>query len=124
MWAANWHAARRSEFVSLVLQLISTQPIERQQQLESCFTRLMQDVQRSLEPRNRDKFTQVVCPASAVSEDAVAQNLEQTIPAVKRCLLKPCLAPCATLHGCEHTPRRHVSVISLHQARQQVQAPC
>ncbi len=46
-------------------QLINTQPAERQPHLESCFTRLMQDVQRSLEPRNRDKFTQVICQTCA-----------------------------------------------------------
>lgn len=49
-----------TEDVYGILQLISTQPADRQQHLETCFTRLMQDVQRSLEPRNRDKFTQVI----------------------------------------------------------------
>ena len=41
-------------------QLIASQPGEaRQRHLAQCLDRLMADVQRNLEPKNRDKFTQV-----------------------------------------------------------------
>lgn len=39
-------------------QIVASQPAERQQHLASCLDRLMQDVQRTLDPKNRDKFTQ------------------------------------------------------------------
>ncbi|GAB4820934.1 hypothetical protein N2152v2_007980 [Parachlorella kessleri] len=39
-------------------QIISSQTPDRQQHLANCLDRLMQDVQRNLEPKNRDKFTQ------------------------------------------------------------------
>jgi hypothetical protein len=40
-------------------QIIAAQPAERQAALSQCLVNLMHDVQRNLEPRNRDKFTQV-----------------------------------------------------------------
>mmetsp|Transcript_8801 Transcript_8801/g.18815 ORF Transcript_8801/g.18815 Transcript_8801/m.18815 type:complete len:1064 (-) Transcript_8801:979-4170(-) len=39
-------------------QIIATQPPERQAHLSACLDKLMADVQRNLEPKNRDKFTQ------------------------------------------------------------------
>lgn len=42
----------------LKLQIISTQPPDKQPHLASCLEKLMTDVQRNLEPKNRDKFTQ------------------------------------------------------------------
>ena len=40
-------------------RIIASQPAPRQQHLASCLDRLMADVQRNLEPKNRDRFTQV-----------------------------------------------------------------
>ena len=48
-----------SVYNQLKLRMISTQPPNRQPQLAACLERLMSDVQRTLEPKNRDKFTQV-----------------------------------------------------------------
>lgn len=45
-------------FVWLQAQIIASQPAERQAHLSACLDRLMADVQRNLEPKNRDKFTQ------------------------------------------------------------------
>ncbi|GAX79235.1 hypothetical protein CEUSTIGMA_g6675.t1 [Chlamydomonas eustigma] len=42
----------------LKIQIISTQPAERQVHLSACLDKLMTDVQRNLESKNRDKFTQ------------------------------------------------------------------
>ena len=39
-------------------QIILQQPSDRQQHLAACLDKLMVDVQRNLEPKNRDKFTQ------------------------------------------------------------------
>lgn len=39
-------------------QIIGSQPVDRQAHLAACLDKLMTDVQRSLEPKNRDKFTQ------------------------------------------------------------------
>eukprot|EP00898_Chlorokybus_atmophyticus_P001655 jgi/Chlat1/2490/Chrsp175S02362 len=45
-------------FNELKAQLLSSQPPDRQQKLLVCFDKLMADVSRSLESKNRDKFTQ------------------------------------------------------------------
>ena len=42
----------------LKMQIVAMQPPERQQRLVECFERLMEGVSRSLESKNRDKFTQ------------------------------------------------------------------
>jgi exportin-7 len=34
------------------------QPVDQQQRLSQCFDKLMADVSRNLEPKNRDRFTQ------------------------------------------------------------------
>ena len=39
-------------------QIIAAQPPDRQAHLGACLDKLMADVQRNLEPKNRDKFTQ------------------------------------------------------------------
>lgn len=39
-------------------QMVAKQPPEAQPHLAAVFDKLMVDVQRSLDPRNRDKFTQ------------------------------------------------------------------
>ncbi|KAL4457497.1 hypothetical protein ABPG75_012362 [Micractinium tetrahymenae] len=39
-------------------QIVASQMPDRQQHLAACLEKLMMDVQRSLEPKNRDKFTQ------------------------------------------------------------------
>lgn len=39
-------------------QIIASQPTERQAHLSACLDKLMTDVGRNLEPKNRDKFTQ------------------------------------------------------------------
>ncbi len=39
---------------------MSSQPLERQAHLTACMDKLMVDVGRNLEPKNRDKFTQNV----------------------------------------------------------------
>ena len=41
--------------------MVSSQPADRQAQLSVSLQRLMAEVQRNLEPKNRDKFTQVRC---------------------------------------------------------------
>ena len=40
-------------------RIIAAQPADRQAHLAACLDKLMADVQRNLEPKNRDKFTQV-----------------------------------------------------------------
>ncbi|DBA92724.1 hypothetical protein WJX77_011928 [Trebouxia sp. C0004] len=39
-------------------RIIASQPADKQMHLSSCLEKLMTDVQRNLEPKNRDKFTQ------------------------------------------------------------------
>lgn len=45
-------------YQQLKQQIILGQPPERQQHLANCLDKLMTGVQRNLEPKNRDKFTQ------------------------------------------------------------------
>ncbi len=40
------------------VQIIASQPADKQQRLASCFEKLMENVARTLESKNRDKFTQ------------------------------------------------------------------
>ena len=47
-----------SIFNELKAQLVASQPPDRRARLAGCFDKLMTDVQRSLEPKNRDHFTQ------------------------------------------------------------------
>ncbi len=47
--------------------MISSQPAARQPHLAACLEKLMTDVQRNLEAKNRDKFTQVITPLSSTS---------------------------------------------------------
>ncbi len=46
-------------------RIIATQPADRQAHLAACLDKLMADVQRTLEPKNRDKFTQARRPGRA-----------------------------------------------------------
>ncbi|PKA58500.1 hypothetical protein AXF42_Ash008787 [Apostasia shenzhenica] len=45
-------------FSDLKVQILASQPSDQQQRLAACFDKLMADVNRSLDARNRDKFTQ------------------------------------------------------------------
>lgn len=45
-------------FNELKVQIIASQPVDHQARLAGCFDKLMADVSRTLEPKNRDKFTQ------------------------------------------------------------------
>lgn len=45
-------------YPQLRAQIIASQPSSRQAHLSACLDKLMVDVQRTLEPKNRDKFTQ------------------------------------------------------------------
>ncbi|XP_014752514.1 exportin-7-B isoform X3 [Brachypodium distachyon] len=45
-------------FSDLRAQILASQPVDQQQRLSQCFDKLMTDVTRSLEPKNRDRFTQ------------------------------------------------------------------
>ncbi|VAH76183.1 unnamed protein product [Triticum turgidum subsp. durum] len=45
-------------FSDLRSQVLASQPLDQQQRLSQCFDKLMTDVTRSLEPKNRDRFTQ------------------------------------------------------------------
>ena len=47
-------------FGELKQQIAATQPAERQAKLETCFAKLMADVSRSLDSKNRDRFTQAL----------------------------------------------------------------
>lgn len=47
-----------SIYNELKMQIVASQPPERQAALAACLDKLMQDVQRNLDPKNRDKFTQ------------------------------------------------------------------
>eukprot|EP00897_Mesotaenium_endlicherianum_P004381 jgi/Mesen1/3971/ME000210S03214 len=47
-----------SLFNDLKSQILATQPVDQQPRLAGCFDKLMADVSRTLEPKNRDKFTQ------------------------------------------------------------------
>ncbi|XP_020961525.1 exportin-7-B isoform X5 [Arachis ipaensis] len=45
-------------FSDLKVQILSSQPMDQHQRLSLCFDKLMADVTRSLDSKNRDKFTQ------------------------------------------------------------------
>lgn len=45
-------------FADLKAQILASQPTDQQQRLSLCFDKLMADVTRSLESKNRDRFTQ------------------------------------------------------------------
>ena len=45
-------------YTDLKMQIIGSQPQEKQQRLATCFEKLMDKISRTLEPKNRDKFTQ------------------------------------------------------------------
>ncbi|CAL9167346.1 unnamed protein product [Musa hybrid cultivar] len=45
-------------FTNLRIQMLASQPMDQQQRLSLCFEKLMADVTRSLDSKNRDKFTQ------------------------------------------------------------------
>lgn len=45
-------------YADLKMQIIASQPGDRQPRLASCFEKLMDKISRTLEPKNRDKFTQ------------------------------------------------------------------
>ncbi|XP_020106256.1 exportin-7-like [Ananas comosus] len=45
-------------FSDIRAQILASQPADQQQRLSLCFDKLMADVTRSLESKNRDKFTQ------------------------------------------------------------------
>lgn len=40
--------------------LMATQPEEQRKHLNNCFTKLMENVERNLESKNRDRFTHVI----------------------------------------------------------------
>ena len=54
-------------YQQLQQQVIASQPADRQAQLSVSLQGLMSDVQRNLEPKNRDKFTQVRRGGSAAN---------------------------------------------------------
>ncbi|KAJ6307486.1 hypothetical protein OIU76_017309 [Salix suchowensis] len=45
-------------FSDLKAQILASQPVDQHQRLALCFDKLMADVTRSLDSKNRDKFTQ------------------------------------------------------------------
>ncbi|GAB4836168.1 hypothetical protein Ancab_001081 [Ancistrocladus abbreviatus] len=45
-------------FADLKAQILASQPVEQHQRLALCFDKLMADITRSLDSKNRDKFTQ------------------------------------------------------------------
>ncbi|RVW93976.1 Exportin-7 [Vitis vinifera] len=45
-------------FTDLKAQILASQPVDQHQRLSLCFDKLMADVNRSLDSKNRDKFTQ------------------------------------------------------------------
>ncbi|KAE8683198.1 Cysteine-rich RLK (RECEPTOR-like protein kinase) 8 [Hibiscus syriacus] len=45
-------------FADLKAQILASQPMDQHQRRSACFDKLMQDVTRSLDSKNRDKFTQ------------------------------------------------------------------
>ncbi|KAI3445190.1 hypothetical protein Pfo_001855 [Paulownia fortunei] len=45
-------------FTDLKAQILASQPVDQHQRLASCFDKLMADITRSLDSKNRDKFTQ------------------------------------------------------------------
>ncbi len=49
-------------YTALRNRIVAAQPLDRQAHLSQCLDKLMADVQRNLEPKNRDKFTQVGSP--------------------------------------------------------------
>ncbi|OIT33526.1 hypothetical protein A4A49_14947 [Nicotiana attenuata] len=44
-------------FSNLRAQILSSQPTDQQQRLSLCFDKLMADITRSLDQKNRDKFS-------------------------------------------------------------------
>lgn len=53
-------------------RIIAAQPADRQAHLAACLDKLMADVQRTLEPKNRDKFTQVLLRGKATKRRSFA----------------------------------------------------
>ncbi|GLT76401.1 hypothetical protein SLA2020_480630 [Shorea laevis] len=47
-------------FADLKAQILASQPVDQRQRLDICFDKLMADVTRSIDSKNRDKFTQNV----------------------------------------------------------------
>ncbi|KAH9619691.1 hypothetical protein KSS87_015760 [Heliosperma pusillum] len=45
-------------YADLKIQILASQPVDQHQRLSLCFDKLMTDVSRSLDSKNRDKFTQ------------------------------------------------------------------
>ncbi|GMH18647.1 hypothetical protein Nepgr_020488 [Nepenthes gracilis] len=45
-------------YSNLKTQILASQPVDQQQRLQQCFDKLMADVTRSLDSKNRDRFTQ------------------------------------------------------------------
>nr|GMD39917.1 exportin-7 isoform X2 [Ipomoea batatas]GMD41876.1 exportin-7 isoform X2 [Ipomoea batatas]GMD44834.1 exportin-7 isoform X2 [Ipomoea batatas]GMD48066.1 exportin-7 isoform X2 [Ipomoea batatas] len=44
-------------FSNLRAQILASQPVDQQQRLSLCFDKLMSDITRSLDQKNRDKFS-------------------------------------------------------------------
>ena len=57
-------------YPQLQAQIISSQPASRQAHLSACLDKLMLEVQRNLEPKNRDLFTQASLPSCALGTQA------------------------------------------------------
>ena len=49
-------------YTALRDRIVAAHPRDRQAHLSACLDKLMADVQRNLESKNRDKFTQVCLP--------------------------------------------------------------
>ena len=79
-------------YTALRNRIVSAQPMDRQAHLSQCLEKLMADVQRNLEPKNRDKFTQVH-PSSPSAEcftpGAILPFLGSACDSAGPCRLRP-----------------------------------
>ena len=57
-------------YTALRDRIVAAHPRDRQAHLSACLDKLMADVQRNLESKNRDKFTQVCTTCLLVSSPA------------------------------------------------------
>jgi len=59
-------------YTALRDRIVAAHPRDRQAHLSACLDKLMADVQRNLESKNRDKFTQVWYTSICVLADPMA----------------------------------------------------
>lgn len=70
--------AAEGAYSQLRARIVASQPPAAQPALSTCLDGLMRDVSRSLEPKNRDKFTQVCTGVAGALFMSIEQELKLT----------------------------------------------